>query len=82
MIDQALVTVAPREDPDAVAFVTEAYAHGKPIAATGEGLDLLRACGGDLAASNGDRPGVLAGRPSRALSDAFVEAVAAHRHPR
>jgi catalase len=70
------------DDPDAVAFVAEAYAHGKPIAATGEGLDLLRACGGDLAASNGDRPGVLAGRPSRALSDAFVEAIAAHRHPR
>ena len=52
------------------------------IAATGEGLDLLRACGGDLAASNLDRPGVLAGRPSRALSDAFVEAIAAHRHRR
>jgi putative intracellular protease/amidase len=70
------------DDPDAVAFVAEAYGDGKPIAATGEGLDLLRACGGDLAASNGDRPGVVAGRPSKALSDAFVEAIAAHRHAR
>jgi putative intracellular protease/amidase len=41
------------DDPDAVAFVAEAYADGKAIAATGEGLELLRACGGDLAASNG-----------------------------
>jgi putative intracellular protease/amidase len=70
------------DDPDAVAFVAEAYVHGKPIAATGEGLDLLRACGGDLAASNGDRPGVLAGRASKALSSSFVEAIAAHRHRR
>jgi putative intracellular protease/amidase len=70
------------DDPDAVAFVAEAYADGKPIAATDEGLELLRACGGDLAASNGDRPGVVAGRPSTALSDAFVEAIAAHRHRR
>ena len=70
------------DDPDAVAFVAEAYAHGKTIAATGEGLDLLRACGGDLAASNGDRPGVLAGPPSDALRDAFIEGIAAHRHTR
>jgi putative intracellular protease/amidase len=70
------------EDPDAVAFVAEAYADGKPIAATGEGLELLRACGGELAASHGDRPGVVAGRPSQALTDAFIEAIAAHRHRR
>ena len=70
------------DDPDAVAFVAEAYAHGKAIAATGEGLDLLRACGGDLAASNGDRPGVVVGRPSEVLSNAFIQAVAAHRHRR
>src|SRR5436190_8996920 len=70
------------EDPDAVAFVAEAYAHGKAIAATGEGLDHLRACGGDLAASNGDRPGVVAGAPSKSLSDVFVHAIAAHRHQR
>ena len=30
---------------DAVEFVTEAYRHCKPIAATGEGVDLLRAAG-------------------------------------
>jgi putative intracellular protease/amidase len=68
------------EDPDAVEFVAEAYAHRKAIAATGEGLQLLKACGGDLAATNGDRPGVLAGAPSKTLSDAFIEAIAAHRH--
>jgi putative intracellular protease/amidase len=70
------------DDPDAVAFVAEAYAHGKAIAASDDGLDLLRACGGDLAASNGDRPGVLAGPASKALADGFVEAIAAHRHRR
>ncbi len=67
-------------DPDAVEFVGEAYKHGKAIAATGEGLDLLRASRDELAATNGDRPGVIAGAPSKALSDAFIEAIAAHRH--
>jgi putative intracellular protease/amidase len=67
-------------DPDAVAFVAEAYEHGKAIAATGEGLDLLLACGGALAATKGDRPGVVAGAASKAVTDAFLEAIAAHRH--
>ena len=64
-----------RVDGDAVHFVMEAFKHGKAIAATGEGADLL-AAGGIPA----DAPGVVAGATAaRALITAFTAAIADHR---
>jgi catalase len=45
------------EDRDAIEFVTEAYRHCKPIAATSEGTDLLRACRGVLGPEYGGNGG-------------------------
>ena len=42
---------------DAIDFVTEAYRHCKPLAATGEGIELLRACEGVLGPRRGDGNG-------------------------
>ncbi|MEK6373252.1 MAG: catalase [Acidobacteriota bacterium] len=63
---------------DAIEFVTEAYRHCKPIAATSEGVDLLRACPGIL----DDSPlGVItsSGPASPDLIQRFADAIAAHR---
>jgi catalase len=71
---------------DAIEFVTEAYRHCKPIAATGEGVDLLRACPGVLDASNEGRggsptTGVIASAQGATAQTAtqFLNAIAAHR---
>jgi catalase len=67
---------------DAVEFVTEAFRHCKPIAATGEGVDLLRACPGVLSGSSESAAqGVLASRDpaSPAIAEQFLSAIAAHR---
>ncbi|HVH07171.1 MAG TPA: catalase, partial [Myxococcota bacterium] len=70
------------EDRDAIAFVTEAYRHCKPIAATTEGVDLLRGCAGILTGKGGEgSDGVLvSGEPaSAALIQRFSDAIASHR---
>ncbi|WP_255169218.1 catalase [Natrononativus amylolyticus] len=68
-------------------FVAEAFKHYKPVAALGEGVDLLEAVelpGVDL--SDGDLvsdQGVVTSRDGEDLEsflEAFVDAVAAHRH--
>ncbi len=61
---------------DAIEFVTEAYRHCKPIAATTEGVDLLRACPGVI-----DGAGVFADESpaSPALTGQFIDAIGAHR---
>ena len=68
---------------DAVEFVTEAYRHCKPIGATGEGIELLRACPGILPESSGKKTqsrGVITGEgPSPGMIDEFKKAIAAHR---
>jgi catalase len=70
---------------DAVEFVTEAYRHCKPIAATGEGLDLLRECPGVLPESPGGKgaksEGVVTSREAATpgMIDEFKKAIAAHR---
>jgi catalase len=73
-------------DRDAVDFVLEAYRHCKPIAATGDGAELLRAIPGilDGRAGNGRTgaaaDGVIVARTaSPAVVEEFLEAVAAHR---
>jgi len=71
---------------DAVEFVIEAYRHCKPIAATSDGVELLRACPGVLGApsgtdGNGSADGVLVSEApaSAALVQGFLDAVAQHR---
>ena len=74
---------------DAMEFVTEAYRHCKPIAATGEGVDLLRACPGVLGTDgygngNGDDAAaegvIVSSEPaSPQLIEGFLAAIAAHR---
>jgi len=70
---------------DAVEFVTEAFRHCKPIAATGEGLELLRECPEVLPESPGSKgvksQGVIASRDAAGpgMIDEFRKAIAAHR---
>ncbi|ELZ08469.1 catalase [Halovivax asiaticus JCM 14624] len=77
------------EQGDATHFVAELFKHKKPIAAVGEGVDLLD--GLDLPdvdlADDGDGTvsarGVVTTRDDSSLDsvlDAFVDAIAAHRH--
>ncbi len=75
-----------RDERDATDFVTEAFRHCKAIAATTEGVDLLRACPGVLAPPSGKKgaaapEGVLTSRQpaSPELAQQFVTAIAGHR---
>jgi catalase len=75
---------------DAIHFVNEAFKHCKAIAASGAGVDLLRASSlADLAFAGDDgkeiasAAGVVtarSGASSGKLASAFVAAIAAHRH--
>ena len=60
-------------------FVAEAYKHGKAIAATGEGGDLL---GAALPGGGKGRPGVVQtdGAEAKAAAQEFLAAIAKHRH--
>ena len=65
---------------DALEFIKEAYKHFKAVGALGEGVELLMASG-IIDAEAG--PGVAAERVAeneKSAVEAFVEAVAAHRH--
>ncbi len=61
-------------DYEARHFVREAYNHGKAIAASGEGADLLQAAG------VGSAPGVVIEKAGVDMAKAFVEAIGQHRH--
>jgi catalase len=62
----------------AIHFVNEAYRHGKPIAAIGEGSLLLNACSlGDVTAEEG----VIVGDDEHAIED-LITALLQHRFPR
>jgi catalase len=69
---------------DAVHFVAEAYKHAKPIACSGEGLDLLREAG--VGPSDGSEPdpalGVVVANgegAGPALIEAFIATIGRHR---
>jgi catalase len=66
------------EERDAIDWIYEAYRHCKPIAASGEGADLLRRCPGVL---DGSLEGVLVSDENNtaALADGFVAAIGQHR---
>jgi catalase len=74
---------------DALHFIREAFRHCKPIAASGEGIDLLIEAnlkGIELNQANGkmtDQLGVVVSRDASAMeafSKAFIEAIKEHRH--
>ena len=68
---------------DAVHFLREAYKHAKPIAALGEGSDLLSAAGVLPPQPPGTRrPGIQLAPASgaRDLASAFIEDISVHRH--
>ncbi len=80
-----------KEEPDAIHFVNEAYKHCKAIAATGAGVDFLRASSigvtkGSKAAAGGGKvvsdEGVVTGDDAQAgkAAAAFIKAIAQHRH--
>jgi catalase len=68
------------QNAEAIAFVSEAFRHQKAIGATGNAVDVLRACGGALAETDGDLPGVIAAGDQAQVAAPFVEAIARHRH--
>lgn len=55
-------------------FVREAYNHGKAIATTADGNDLLRALGIK------DAPGIVHEKNGEGLTTSFMEAIGQHRH--
>ena len=69
--------------PDARRFIDEAYKHGKAIAATGEGVQLIAATGTGQLTQNGSgtAQGVLldSNGDAATVSAHFLEAIAAHR---
>ena len=62
----------------AIHFLNEAYRHGKPIAAIGDGSLLLEACSlGEVKAQDG----VIVGKDANAI-DHLISALLQHRFPR
>jgi len=61
-------------DFEARHFVHDAYNHGKAIAASGEGHELLQAVG------IGNAPGVVNDKSGGDLTKSFTEAISRHRH--
>ncbi|HMJ56892.1 MAG TPA: catalase [Polyangiaceae bacterium] len=79
------------DERDAIDFVTDAYRHCKTIAATGEGVELLRSCPGilDGASADGgngkgdarqDQGVITASGLTAQIVKTFIAAVAQHRH--
>jgi catalase len=69
------------EIPDALRFIDEAYKHGKPIAASSEGVELVNQTktGELVAAAGAAEQGVLLADPADHLAPDFIEAIAQHR---
>ena len=66
--------------PDALHFVDEAYKHGKAIAATGAGIDLVKATKtGELIGEEGEAQGVLLAKSVSHVAGKFITAIAEHR---
>ncbi|MGH9944038.1 MAG: catalase, partial [Pyrinomonadaceae bacterium] len=82
--DQSVATL--KGEPDAVHFVQEAYKHCKAIAATGAGVELLRAAEVGANSAGGDQrmteEGVVTSRDAQAgkVASDFINAIARHRH--
>jgi catalase len=79
--DGADAVEALRADGRTLEFIKDQYRHCKPILAAGASRALLDACGIDPALPDG-RPdtGIVVGDDSDAAADAFIAALAKHRH--
>jgi catalase len=64
--------------PDATAFIREAYLHAKPVAADGEGVQLVEAALTGLTMS-GDKGLILQKDPKTGVAEIFIKAIAQHR---
>jgi len=70
-----------RADGRTLEFIKDQYRHCKPILALGAGEQLLRACGIDAALPGGQADsGLIIASDAKAGTDAFVAAIARHRH--
>jgi catalase len=69
------------EIPDALRFIDEAYKHGKPIAASREGMELVNQTktGELVAAADAAEQGVLLADRADELAPDFIQAIAQHR---
>jgi len=77
--DQAVKAL--RADGHTLEFIKDQYRHCKPILAVGAGKQLLTACGIDPSLPNGrPDPGVITTADASKASDAFIAAIAKHRH--
>jgi catalase len=67
--------------PDALRFIDEAYKHGKAIAASSEGIELVKQTKtGELVTDdNASEQGVLFGENANRLAADFIAAIAGHR---
>jgi catalase len=79
--DGADAVDALRADGHTLEFIKDQYRHCKPILALGASEQLLTACGifATLPDGQADR-GVLIAADASAVADAFVDALAKHRH--
>jgi catalase len=71
-----------QREADAIHFINEAYKHCKAIAATGEGVTLLRASYAASDLQSGEDSGVVVNTASdaRQVTNNFIAAIAQHRH--
>jgi catalase len=73
------IAMAPAAMNLAVQFVGEAYVHGKPIAAVGEGQAVLKAA--HIDPSSGADSGIITGEAAAGVIDRFIQAMLRHRFP-
>ena len=79
--DGAEAVEALRADGRTLEFIKDQYRHCKPILALGASDQLLRACGIDTALPTGQPDsGVISTSDASTAGDAFIAAVAKHRH--
>ena len=79
--DGADAVDALRADGRTLEFIKDQYRHCKPILALGAGDQLLAACGIDATLPDGKPdPGVIAAPDASPAGDAFIAAIAKHRH--
>jgi catalase len=71
-----------RNDGRALEFITDQYRHCKPILAMGDGAQLLKACGISRSLPGGEPDSglIVATANSKDEANAFVAAIAKHRH--
>jgi catalase len=68
-------------DGRSMEFVKDQYRHCKPMLALGDGVSLLEKAGIPLALPNGQPdPGLITAAKGGGVADAFIKALARHRH--